>query len=143
MPTTGAERPAVDVAAAALVRPDRTLLLAERPPGKPMAGLWELPGGKVRPGEIPEAALVRELGEELGIRADPADLVPFRTVRHAYPDFRLRMTVFACRRWRGGPRPREGQGLAWVTADEIPRRAMPPADLPLVPALQELLGSPP
>lgn len=143
MPTTGADRPAVDVAAAALARPDGTLLLAERPPGKAMAGLWELPGGKVGPGESPEEALARELEEELGIRAAAADLVPFRAVRHAYPDFLLRMAVFACRRWRGEPRPREGQRIAWVTADEIPRRPMPPADLPLVPALQELLGAAP
>jgi 8-oxo-dGTP diphosphatase len=122
----------VIVAAAALVRDDGRLLLAQRPEGKTMAGLWEFPGGKVETGEIPEAALVRELQEELGIQASPDDLSAFAFVSHAYPKFHLLMPVYLARRWKGEPEGREGQNLMWATAEEASQLSMPPADIPLL-----------
>jgi 8-oxo-dGTP diphosphatase len=119
------------VAAGALIDPDGRLLLAERPAGKAMAGLWELPGGKVEAGESPEAALVRECREELGITVDTGDLAPLTFASHAYADFHLLMPVYLCRRWHGTIAGLEGQACAWVSADDLDRYPMPPADLPL------------
>lgn len=124
-------RPLVIVAAAALVRSDRRLLLAQRPVGKPMAGLWEFPGGKVEAGESPEGALVRELREELGLQVAERDLEAFAFASHSYETFHLLMPVFMARRWEGELEPREGQQLAWVSADEVRRYPAPEADLPL------------
>lgn len=124
------------VAAVALIDADGRVLLAQRPQGKSMAGLWEFPGGKVEPGETPEAALIRELHEELGIDTWASCLAPLTFASHAYPDFHLLMPLFACRRWQGIARPREGQTLAWVRAGDLRRYPMPPADIPLIPALQ-------
>jgi 8-oxo-dGTP diphosphatase len=127
------------VAAVALIDPDGRVLLAQRPPGKSMAGLWEFPGGKVEAGETPEAALIRELHEELGIDTWASCLAPLSFASHAYDDFHLLMPVFACRKWQGIVTPREGQALAWVRADRLREYPMPPADLPLIPVLRELL----
>jgi 8-oxo-dGTP diphosphatase len=127
------------VAAAALVDDDGRVLLAQRPPGKYMAGLWEFPGGKVDPGETPEAALARELQEELGIDITTACLAPFAFASHRYPEFHLLMPLFLCRRWRGTPTPREGQTLAWVRPKRMGAYPMPPADLPLVAMLRDFL----
>lgn len=127
------------VAAAALVDPDNRVLLARRPPGKPLAGLWEFPGGKVGPDETPEAALVRELQEELGIDTSTACLAPFTFASHRYPDFHLLMPLFVCRKWRGIAVAREGQELAWVRPQRLGDYPMPPADVPLVAMLQDLL----
>jgi 8-oxo-dGTP diphosphatase len=127
---TGA-RPLVLVAAAALVRSDGRLLLQQRPQGKPMAGLWEFPGGKVESGEHPEGALVRELREELGLEVSLDDLEPFHFVSHAYETFHLLMPVFLARRWAGEVDAREGQQFEWVTAGEIRRYPAPAADLPI------------
>lgn len=124
------------VAAVALIDPDGRVLLAQRPEGKPMAGLWEFPGGKVEPGETPEAALIRELHEELGIETWQSCLAPLTFASHSYADFHLLMPVFACRRWNGIVQPREGQALAWVRAADLRRYPMPAADIPLIPALQ-------
>lgn len=124
-------RPLVLVVAAALVRADGRLLLAQRPEGKSLAGLWELPGGKVEPGESPEEALVREIAEELGVRLDAAHLVPFDFASHAFERFHLLMPVFMAQTWSGEPEAREGQGLKWVTADEAMALPSPPADGPL------------
>lgn len=124
------------VAAVALIDPDGRVLLAQRPPGKSMAGLWEFPGGKVEPGETPEAALIRELEEELGIQTWDSCLAPITFASHAYESFHLLMPVFACRKWRGIVQPREGQQLAWVRANDLRNYPMPPADIPLIPALQ-------
>jgi 8-oxo-dGTP diphosphatase len=123
--------PLVIVAAAALVRSDGRLLLAQRPVGKPMAGLWEFPGGKVEAGESPQGALVRELREELGLHVAERDLEAFAFAAHGYETFHLLMPVFMVRRWEGELEPREGQQLAWVSADEIRRYPAPEADLPL------------
>ena len=120
------------VAAAALVRGDGRLLLAQRPEGKTMAGLWEFPGGKVETGEIPEAALVRELQEELGIQASPDDLEAFAFASHAYPKFHLLMPVYLARRWEGEPAGLEGQKLVWATPEEASHLPVPPADIPLI-----------
>lgn len=125
------------VAAVALIDADGRVLLAQRPPGKSMAGLWEFPGGKVEPGETPETALIRELQEELGIDTHAACLAPLTFASHAYPDFHLLMPLFACRRWQGIPQPREGQRLAWVRSDGLTKYPMPPADLPLIPMLRD------
>jgi 8-oxo-dGTP diphosphatase len=125
------------VAAVALIDADGRVLLAQRPPGKSMAGLWEFPGGKVEPGETPETALIRELQEELGIDTHAACLAPLTFASHAYPDFHLLMPLFACRRWQGIPQPREGQRLAWVRSDGLAKYPMPPADLPLIPMLRD------
>ena len=124
-------RPLVIVAAAALVRSDGRLLLAQRPMGKTMAGLWEFPGGKIESGESPQGALVRELREELGIGVSESDLEAFAFASHAYEKFHLLMPVFLSRKWEGEIEPREGQKLAWVSSDEIRRYPAPAADLPL------------
>ena len=127
------------VAAVALVDSDGRVLLAQRPEGKPLAGLWEFPGGKVKPGETPEAALIRELGEELGIETDAKCLAPFTFASHAYPEFHLLMPLYVCRIWQGIVRPLEGQRLAWAQVGEIGDYPMPPADVPLVAMLRDLL----
>ena len=127
------------VAAVALIDPDGRVLLAQRPAGKQLAGLWEFPGFMVEPGERPEAALIRELREELGIEVSESCLAPFVFASHAYDDFHLLMPLFACRRWSGVPQGREGQALAWVPARKLTDYPMPPADLPLVPILREWL----
>lgn len=128
--TTG--RTLLLVSAAAMVRGDGRLLLARRPEGKSMAGLWEFPGGKIEPGESPEEALVRELHEELAVTARIPDLQPFAFASHAYERFHLLMPVFLCRRWEGEPVPREGQDVAWASAAELRAYPVPPADAPLV-----------
>lgn len=127
------------VAAVALIDPDGRVLLAQRPPGKAMAGLWEFPGGKVEPGETPETALIRELREELGIETWSSCLAPLTFASHAYDDFHLLMPLFACRRWQGAVRAREGQALAWVRPAALRDYPMPPADLPLIPVLRDWL----
>ncbi len=127
------------VAAAALVDDDSRVLIAQRPPGRSMAGLWEFPGGKVAPGETPEAALARELHEELGIDIAAACLAPFTFASHRYPDFHLLMPLYLCRRWRGTPQPREGQVLAWVRPVRLSEYPMPPADIPLIAMLRDFL----
>ena len=133
-------KPLVLVAAAALTDVDRRVLIAQRPPGKSMAGLWEFPGGKVEPGETPEEALVRELAEELGIEVCLECLAPFTFASHAYERFHLLMPLFLCARWEGEIRPREGQTIKWVRASVLRDYPMPPADLPLIPYLRDLLG---
>ena len=127
----------VIVAAAALLR-EGNVLLTERPSGKTMAGLWEFPGGKVGPGETPEQALVRELEEELGLEVQEAALSPLIFASHRYQDFHLLMPLFTCRTWQGEPQAREGQAIAWVPAAELGRYPMPPADEPLVAAVQAI-----
>jgi len=139
MPITAPERPLVLVAAVALIDPDGRVLLAERPAGKTMAGLWEFPGGKVEAGEPPEACLIRELAEELGIDTWASCLAPLSFASHAYPEFHLLMPLFACRKWQGVPAPREGQRLAWVRPAQLRDYPMPPADLPLIPVLRDWL----
>lgn len=124
------------VSAVALIDPDGRVLLAQRPSGKPMAGLWEFPGGKVEQGETPEAALIRELDEELGIQTWNSCLAPLTFASHSYDDFHLLMPVFACRKWQGIVQPREGQSLAWVRAAQLRDYPMPAADVPLIPMLQ-------
>ncbi|MCK0141324.1 (deoxy)nucleoside triphosphate pyrophosphohydrolase [Aliiroseovarius sp. F20344] len=115
------------------------MLLAQRPEGKSMAGLWEFPGGKIEHGETPEAALVRELHEELGIDTWSSCLAPLSFASHSYDDFHLLMPLFACRKWNGTPMPREGQVLKWARVDQLREFPMPPADLPLIPILRDLL----
>jgi 8-oxo-dGTP diphosphatase len=127
------------VAACALVDADGRVLLARRPEGKKMAGLWEFPGGKLQPGETPEVALIRELKEELGIDVASNCLAPFAFASHAYDGFHLLMPLFLCRRWRGTPESREGQALAWVAPDKLAEYPMPEADRPLVPLLRDFL----
>ena len=127
------------VTAVALIDPDGRVLLAQRPPGKSLAGLWECPGGKVEPGETPEAALIRELQEELGIDTWASCLAPLTFASHSYADFHLLMPLFACRRWQGIATPREGQTLAWVRPDRLGDYPMPAADLPLIPILRDWL----
>ncbi|WP_162305857.1 (deoxy)nucleoside triphosphate pyrophosphohydrolase [Oleisolibacter albus] len=131
--------PMLLVAAVALVDADGRVLLAQRPPGKSMAGLWEFPGGKLQPGETPEAALVRELAEELGIDTAESCLAPLTFASHRYPSFHLLMPLFACRVWKGTPQPLEGQTLAWVRPQDMRAYPMPPADIPLVALLRDLL----
>ena len=127
------------VAAVALIDPDGRVLLAQRPEGKAMAGLWEFPGGKVEPGETPEAALIRELHEELGIDTWASCLAPLTFASHGYETFHLLMPLFACRRWKGIVRAREGQRLAWVRPQQLADYPMPPADVPLIPILRDWL----
>lgn len=127
------------VAAVALIDADGRILLAQRPEGKTMAGLWEFPGGKVEPGETPEAALVRELHEELGIETWNSCLAPLTFASHAYDDFHLLMPLFACRKWDGIPQPKEGQTLKWAHARDLRDYPMPPADIPLIPILRDWL----
>ena len=136
---TTANQTVVLVAAAALIDVDGRVLLARRPPGKPLAGLWEFPGGKVQPGETPEAALIRELHEELGLDTQASCLAPLAFASHGYADFHLLMPLYACRVWRGLPQPREGQELAWVTKQALDRYPMPPADVPLIALLRDWL----
>ena len=128
------------VSAVALVDADGRVLLAQRPAGKPMAGLWEFPGGKVDPGETPETALIRELAEELGIDVTASCLAPFTFASFAYPDFHLLMPLYICRRWTGVVTARENQTLKWVFPKDLRAYPMPPADAPLIPALLDLLG---
>jgi 8-oxo-dGTP diphosphatase len=127
------------VAACALIDVDGRVLLAQRPAGKPMAGLWEFPGGKVESGERPEDSLIRELKEELGIVVREACLAPLTFASHAYPEFHLLMPLFVCRRWDGLVTPREGQRLAWVRPNRLREYPMPPADEPLIAHLTGLL----
>jgi 8-oxo-dGTP diphosphatase len=127
------------VAAAALVDPDGRVLIAQRPEGRSMAGLWEFPGGKVEIGETPEAALTRELAEELGVETWASCLAPLTFVSHAYPEFHLLMPLYVCRRWQGTARAREHAALRWVWPRELTAYPMPPADKPLLPALRDLL----
>ena len=127
------------VSAVALIDPDGRVLLAQRPEGKSRAGLWEFPGGKVEPGETPEAALIRELHEELGIETWQSCLAPLTFASHAYADFHLLMPLFACRKWQGIVQSREGQALAWVRPQKLADYAMPPADKPLVALLRDFL----
>ena len=127
------------VSAVALIDPDGRVLLARRPEGKSLAGLWEFPGGKVEPGETPEAALIRELKEELDIDTWASCLAPLTFASHSYDDFHLLMPLFACRRWQGAVRSLEGQQLAWVRPNQLRDYPMPPADLPLIPILRDWL----
>ena len=127
------------VSAVALIDADGRVLIAQRPEGKSMAGLWEFPGGKVEPGETPEQALIRELHEELGIDTWQSCLAPLTFASHGYPDFHLLMPMFACRKWEGIVQAREGQALKWVAVNELRRYPMPPADIPLIPILRDWL----
>jgi len=131
--------PVLLVVAVALIDIDGRVLLAERPADKPMAGLWEFPGGKVHDGETPEAALIREMQEELGIDTAASCLAPLTFASHAYAEFHLLMPLYVCRRWQGLVSAREGQRLAWVRAERLDRYAMPLADKPLIPILRDLL----
>lgn len=143
MPTTapeqGAEKPLLLVAAVALVDADGRVLIARRPQGKHLEGLWEFPGGKLGDGEAPEAALIRELKEELGIDVAQSCLAPISFASHAYEDFHLLMPLYVCRIWEGVATPREGQELKWVKPARLTDYPMPPADGPLVAALRDLL----
>ncbi len=133
------DRPVLLVSAVALVDVDGRVLLAQRPEGKHLAGLWEFPGGKVHAGETPEEALIRELKEELDIDTDVRCLAPLTFASHSYPDFHLLMPLYVCRVWQGIARPCEGQKLAWARVAELANYPMPPADLPLVAMLRDLL----
>jgi 8-oxo-dGTP diphosphatase len=139
LPAVTGNRPLLLVAAGALIDGKDRILLAQRPPGKTMAGLWEFPGGKVGANETPESALVRELKEELGIQTSVGCLWPLSFASHAYADFHLLMPLFACRIWKGTPRPKESQRLVWLTKQELKNYEMPPADKPLVEVLWDLL----
>jgi 8-oxo-dGTP diphosphatase len=127
------------VVACALIDPDGRVLLAQRPEGKTLAGLWEFPGGKLEAGERPEAALIRELDEELGITVKEACLAPLTFASHAYADFHLLMPLYICRRWEGLAISKEGQNLAWVRPNKLRDYPMPAADIPLIPHLIDLL----
>jgi 8-oxo-dGTP diphosphatase len=133
------DRPLLLVSAVAMIDGDGRVLLARRPEDKALAGLWEFPGGKVRPGETPEAALIRELAEELGVDVSASCLAPFAFASHAYERFHLLMPLYLCRRWQGTPEPREGQALAWVRPGKLGDYPMPPADRPLVAMLRDWL----
>jgi 8-oxo-dGTP diphosphatase len=127
------------VSAVALIDVDGRILLAQRPQGKSMAGLWEFPGGKIESGETPEVALIRELQEELGIDTWASCLAPLAFASHAYDDFHLLMPLFACRKWQGTPVAKEGQKLKWVRANQLRDYPMPPADIPLISIIRDWL----
>jgi len=127
------------VVACALIDTDNRVLIAQRPEGKALAGLWEFPGGKLEPGERPEPALIRELAEELGITVEEPCLAPLTFASHGYDDFHLLMPLYICRKWEGMVTPREGQQLAWVRANKLRDYPMPPADIPLIAHLTDLL----
>lgn len=127
------------VSAVALIDVDGRVLLTQRPKGKSMAGLWEFPGGKVEDGETPEAALIRELFEELGIETWHSCLAPLTFASHSYDDFHLLMPVFACRKWQGALQARENQAMKWVRVKDMRDYPMPPADIPLIAVLRDLL----
>jgi 8-oxo-dGTP diphosphatase len=131
--------PLVLVVAAALIDADGRVLLAERPAGKSMAGLWEFPGGKVEPGEKPETSLIRELREELGITVKEECLAPFAFASHAYEKFHLLMPLYLCRRWEGIVQPQEAQRIVWVRPRDMANYPVPPADVPLVAQLRDFL----
>lgn len=134
-----ANLPTILVAAIALVDSDSRILIAQRPKGKSMAGLWEFPGGKVEKGELPEEALIRECDEELGIDISASCLAPFTFASHCYDDFHLLMPLYLCRKWEGWPEGREGQELKWVRPMKLSQYEMPPADIPLVALLRDFL----
>lgn len=131
--------PVVFVVAVAMVDMDGRVLMAQRPEGKSMAGLWEFPGGKVEEGEAPESALVRELKEELGVDITESCLAPLTFASHCYEKFQLFMPLYACRVWKGDPRGVEGQNLKWVYPADMPKLAMPEADIPLISLLREMI----
>ena len=133
-------QPLILVVAVALVDPDGRVLMAQRPEGKTMAGLWEFPGGKIEPGERPEDALIRELREELGIAVKKACLAPFTFASHTYGGFHLLMPLYICRRWDGTPAPLHHAALKWVRPRDMAAYPMPAADLPLIPMLRDLLS---
>lgn len=139
MPITEANPKMLLVVAAALIDVDGRVLLSQRPEGKNMAGLWEFPGGKIEPGETPEAALIRELNEELGIDTQESCLAPLTFASHAYDDVHLLLMLYVCRRWQGTPTPREENPITWVRPPRLGDYPMPPADKPLVAMLQDLL----
>ena len=139
MPITEASPPMLLVVAAALIDVDGRVLLSQRPEGKNMAGLWEFPGGKIDPGETPEAALIRELNEELGIDTQESCLAPLTFASHQYDDMHLLLMLYVCRRWQGTPTPREDNPITWVRPPRLGDYPMPPADKPLVAMLQDLL----
>lgn len=136
-----AAKPILMVPALALVDPDGRVLLAKRPDGKHMAGLWEFPGGKMESGETPEAALIREMDEELGINTKQSCLAPISFASHAYEQFHLVLLLYICRRWQGRPEPREGGELAWVRPSQLRSYEMPPANTEFIAVLQDLLLS--
>lgn len=136
---SAAQKPLLLVTACALIDRDNRVLLAQRPAGKAMAGLWEFPGGKVEAGETPEGALLRELEEELDVRTEAACLAPLTFASHSYDGFHLLMPLYICRKYEGIPVAREGQALKWVRAADLREIAMPEADVPLIPVLQDLL----
>ena len=133
------DKPILLVVACALIDADRRVLIAQRPEGKSMAGLWEFPGGKLETGETPEAALIRELEEELGIETREACLAPLSFVSHAYENIHLLMPLYVCRKWQGTPVAREHMALKWVRPQALRDYSMPPADEPLIAALCDLL----
>ena len=131
--------PLLLVAACALIDQDRRVLIAQRPEGKTLAGLWEFPGGKVEPGETPEDTVIRELAEELGVTVTKPCLAPLTFASHNYLEFHILMPLFVCRRWHGTPVPREAQQLKWVRPNRLREFPMPPADEPLISHLADLL----
>ncbi|MBR9826481.1 MAG: 8-oxo-dGTP diphosphatase MutT [Alphaproteobacteria bacterium] len=137
--TSKASKPVLYVAACALLDADKRILIAKRPEGKPMAGLWEFPGGKIEPGETPEQTVVRELREELMVEPCKTCLHPFAFVSHPYDDFHIVMTLFLCRTWDGFPQPVEGQEIKWVRKERLRDYQMPAADLPLAAELRDRL----